>query len=223
VASGDTPQVSDLPQLPREAFRKRDASPDPLFYAAPRFVTHIDDTAIAAVTGLYREVLPSGGVILDLMSSWVSHLPKEVPYAAVIGHGLNAEELAANPRLTASFVQDLNTDPALPLDTASIDAVTMCVSVQYLQNPVAVLREVARVLRPGAPVIITFSNRCFPTKAVAIWSVLVGEDRARLVDLYLEHAGFTNVERLMPVPEDGPSDPLHAVIGRTETTSVQPK
>jgi hypothetical protein len=112
VRTDQAPSVDHLPELPREAFRKHDASPDPLFYAAPRFVTHIDDTAIAAVTDLYRDVLPPGGALLDLMSSWVSHLPGEVPYAAVIGHGLNVQELAANPRLTASFVQDLNPWPA---------------------------------------------------------------------------------------------------------------
>jgi len=102
------------------------------------------------------------------MSSWVSHLPAEAAYGAVTGHGLNAEELAANPRLTQRFVQDLNVDPILPFETASVDAALICVGVQYLQNPVAVLREVARVLMSGAPVVITFSNRCFPTKAVAI-------------------------------------------------------
>lgn len=211
--------VGHLPELPREAFRKQDASPDPLFYVTPRFVTHIDDTAIAAVTGLYREVLPTGGAILDLMSSWVSHLPNEAHYAAVVGHGLNAQELSANPRLTTSFVQDLNTDPTFPLETASIDAATVCASVQYLQDPVAVLREVARVLRPGAPIVITFSNRCFPTKAVAIWSALSGEDQARLVGLYLQHARFAEVKSYVLVREGGPSDPLRAVIGRMAVDS----
>ena len=223
MKTGKATPASDLPELPPEAFAKHDASPDPLFYAAPRFVTHIDDAAVAAVRALYREVLPPSGTVLDLMSSWVSHLPDETAYAAVIGHGLNAQELAANPRLTASFVQDLNADPTLPLETASIDAATICVSVQYLQDPVAVLREVSRVLRPGAPVIITFSNRCFPTKAVAIWSALVGEDHARLIGLYLQHAGFAELESLVLLPEGGPSDPLRAVIGRTAVSSASPQ
>lgn len=206
-----------LPELPPEAFGKHDTSPDPLFYAAPRFVTHIDDVAIAAVTDLYRKVLPNRGAILDLMSSWVSHLPEEVTYDAVIGHGLNAQELEANRRLTSSFVQDVNYDPTLPLETASIDAATICVSVQYLQDPVAVLREVARVLRPASPVIITFSNRCFPTKAVAIWSALTGPEHSRLVGLYLQHASFSNVETSVLVPESALGDPVRAVIGRTAT------
>ncbi|WP_376098952.1 methyltransferase domain-containing protein [Roseomonas sp. CCTCC AB2023176] len=203
-----------LPELPPGAFRKPDASPDPLFYGQPRFVTHIDDAAIGAVTALYREVLPAGGRILDLMSSWVSHLPEEVAYAEVIGHGLNAEELAANPRLTRHFVQDLNADPRLPLDDASLDGAGCCVSVQYLQRPLEVLSDLARALRPGAPVAITFSNRCFPTKAVAVWSALDDAGHVALVDLYLRRAGFASVEAR--VLRDGRrSDPLYAVIGRT--------
>ncbi|TXM72982.1 methyltransferase domain-containing protein [Methylobacterium sp. WL12] len=209
------PRVTSLPELPPEAFAKQDPAPDALFYAQPRFVTHIDDGAIQAVTDLYRDLLPPGGHILDLMSSWVSHLPPEVPFAAVIGHGLNARELAANPRLTTSFVQDLNGDPSLPIATASVDAVLICVGVQYLQDPVAVLREVARVLVPGAPVIVTFSNRCFPTKAVAIWQAVRGDDQARLIALYLRHAGFPEIAMQVVVPDGAGGDPLRAVIGRT--------
>jgi SAM-dependent methyltransferase len=207
--------MTTLSELPPEAFAKQDQSPDALFYAQPRFVTHIDDPAIEAVTDLYRMLLPPGGRILDLMSSWVSHLPAEVAYSAVIGHGLNISELVANPRLTEHFLKDLNTDPMLPLETASIDAALICVGVQYLQDPVAVLREVARVLRPGAPLIITYSNRCFPTKAVAIWRAVSGADHARLIDLYLRHAGFSAIEARAVLPEDGSSDPLYAVVGRT--------
>jgi SAM-dependent methyltransferase len=203
-----------LPQLPPAAFRKADPSPDPLFYAQPRFVAHIDEGAVAAVTALYREVLPPGGVILDLMSSWISHLREEAGYAEVVGHGMNAEELAANPRLDRWFVQDLNAAPTLPLADGSVDAATICVSVQYLQRPVEVFAGLERVLRPGAPVVITFSNRCFPTKAVAIWSALDGPGQCALVELYLRHAGFAAVEAR--VLRDGrQGDPLWAVIGRT--------
>jgi SAM-dependent methyltransferase len=132
-------------------------------------VYHIDDHAVSVLTGLYREILPAGGVLLDLMSSWVSHLPPDIDYAEVIGHGMNAEELAANPRLKRWFVQDLNRDTMFPLADNSVDAAMICVSIQYLQQPLAVLREAARVLRPGGPIVISFSNRCFWTKAVAIW------------------------------------------------------
>src|SRR5215213_4558018 len=115
--------TDDLPELPADAFARWDTGRDPLFYAVPRFVTHIDDQAIAAVTALYRRLFPPGGTILDLMSSWVSHLPEKIAFAEVVGHGLNRAELAANPRLTRFFVQDLNEGPRLPLDTDAFDGV----------------------------------------------------------------------------------------------------
>jgi len=205
--------TSELPQLPPGAFAKEDPEDDAAFYVEARLTTHIDDEAIAALTQFYRRVLPPGGAILDLMSSWVSHLPPDVEYGEVIGHGMNAEELAANPRLSRWFVQDLNRDPVLPLADASLDAAMICVGVQYLEQPVAVLSDLARALRPGAPVVISFSNRCFPTKAVAVWRALDGAGHARLVELYLREAGFADiaVHRL----RDGwTSDPLTVVIGR---------
>jgi SAM-dependent methyltransferase len=208
-------EMEDALGLPRDAFSKLDPEDDAVFYEPPRLVCHIDDGAIAALTGFYRTILPSGGVLLDLMSSWVSHLPPEIGYAQVIGHGMNATELAANPRLSRWFVQDLNRDTSLPLDAASIDAAMICVSIQYLQQPVAVLREVARVLRPGAPLVVSFSNRCFWTKAVAIWRELDDDGHAHLVELYLRHAGFTRIEthRLAEWVEDV-SDPMTAVVDR---------
>src|SRR5438552_2951174 len=130
---------------------------------------------------------------------------------------MNAVELAANPRLSRWFVQDLNRDTNLPLEATSVDAAMICASIQYLQQPVAVLRELARVLRPGAPLVVSFSNRCFWTKAVAIWRQLDDEGHARLVELYLRHAGFTRIEthRLTEWVEDV-SDPMTAVVGRVE-------
>jgi SAM-dependent methyltransferase len=201
--------------LPEGAFGKIDAEEDELFYEPPRLVCHIDDGAIAALTGFYRGILPAGGVLLDLMSSWVSHLPPEIIYAEVVGHGMNAEELAANPRLSRWFTQNLNRDSRLPLADGSLDAAMICVSVQYLQQPVAVLREVARVLRPGSPLVISFSNRCFWTKAVAIWRALDDDGHARLVERYFRHAGFEQIEthRLAEWVEDV-SDPMAAVVGR---------
>ncbi len=204
----------DLPELPPEAFLKEDTSPDPQFYQQPRFVTHIDESAVAAVTGLYRTVFPAGGTVLDLMGSWVSHLPPEVTYAEVIGHGMNEEELKVNPRYTRWFQQDLNADPILPLADASIDAAAICVSVQYLQRPVAVFSEVRRVLKPGGAFAITFSNRCFPTKAITIWLHLPMGQHSRLVSLYLDRADFASIEPLVLIPPGLPGDPLWAVIGR---------
>ena len=207
--------AEELPGLPTAAFAKLDAEPDELFYEPARLVTHIDDGAIAALTEFYRSVLPAGGVILDLMSSWVSHLPPEIRYAEVIGHGMNREELAANPRLDRWFVQNLNRDTGLPLSEASVDAAMICVSIQYLERPVTVLREVRRVLRPAAPLLIGFSNRCFWTKAVAVWRALDDAGHAGLVESYLRQAGFAGIEshHLREWIEDE-SDPLFAVVGR---------
>ena len=203
--------MEQLPGLPPSAFDKADPSPDAEFYDYPRFVTHIDDTAIAAVTQVYREILPPGGALLDLMSSWVSHLPEDVAYRSVIGHGMNAEELAANPRLARWFVQDLNAESALDLVDDGLDGACLCVSVQSLQRPVDVFREVRRVLRPGAPFVVSFSNRCFPTKAVAIWQAFSGPDQQRLVGAYMRAAGFGDVAQRAMTPPG--ADPLWVVIG----------
>jgi hypothetical protein len=201
--------------LPQGAFGKIDTEEDEVFYEPPRLVYHIDENAVAALTQFYRTVLPSGGVLLDLMSSWVSHLPPEIDFAEVIAHGMNAEELAANPRISRWFVQNLNRDQRLPLADDSVDTAMICVSVQYLEQPVALLREVARVLRPASPLVISFSNRCFWTKAVAIWRALDDEGHAHLVERYLRAAGFERIEthRLAEWVEDV-SDPMIAVVGR---------
>ena len=206
--------IEDEDRLPSGVFTKLDTEDDEFFYEPPRLVCHIDDGAIAALTVFYRRVLPADGVLLDLMSSWVSHLPPEIDYKEVIGHGMNATELAANPRLSRWFVQNLNREAKLPLAGASLDAAMICVSIQYLQQPVAVLREVARLLRQGSPLVVSFSNRCFWTKAVAIWRALDDEGHTRLVERYLRDAGFARIEthRLAEWVEDV-SDPMFAVVG----------
>ena len=202
-----------LPELPPGAFRKEDGGDDAEFYSPTRLVTHIDEAATDALTAFYRATLPAGGVVLDLMSSWVSHLPPEVTFSEVIGQGMNAEELKSNPRLTRSFVQNLNRTPSLPLEAESCDAALCCVGVQYLQHPVEVFTDVLRVLRPGAPFIVSFSNRCFPTKAVAIWRSLDAQGHAALVSLYLERAGFADI-RAEVLQDGSKSDPLIALTGR---------
>jgi len=202
-----------LPELPNGAFLKEDGGDDANFYAPARLVTHIDEAATQALTAYYRATLPAGGVLLDLMSSWVSHLPPEVAFAEVIGQGMNAEELRSNPRLSRSLVQDLNRNPVLQLEADSCDAALCCVGVQYLQRPLEVFAELSRILRPGAPFIVSFSNRCFPTKAVAIWRSLDARGHSALVRLYLERAGFRDIRA--EVLRDGfESDPLIAITGR---------
>ncbi|HSK99377.1 MAG TPA: methyltransferase domain-containing protein [Rubrobacteraceae bacterium] len=206
-------------RLPPGAFRRYDESPDEEFYRLPRYVTHIDDGAIAAVTQLYREFFPPGGEILDLMSSWISHLPPEVEYRRVVGLGINEAELRSNERLDAYLVRNLNKEPHLPFGDAEFDGVGICVSIDYLTRPVEVLREVGRVLRVGSPAIITFSNRCFPSKAVAIWHQLDARGHMQLVERYLEEAGnFNDIASLDRSPRRVFSDPLYAVIGKSSGT-----
>ena len=202
-----------LPELPPAAFATQDESDDTDFYVPVRLVSHIDEAATQALTAYYRAALPAGGVLLDLMSSWVSHLPEDVSFAEVIGQGMNAEELRSNPRLSQSFVQNLNSNPVLPLEANSCDAALCCVGVQYLQRPLEVFAEVLRALQPGAPFIVNFSNRCFPSKAVAVWRSLDASGHAALVSLYLERTGFHDISA--DVLRDGSqSDPLTAVMGR---------
>jgi SAM-dependent methyltransferase len=206
---------------PEEAFRRTDEGPDEEFYQTPRLVTHIDDRAIAAVTQLYREFFPPDGEILDLMSSWISHLPPEVAYRRVIGLGMNEVELRRNERLDSYVIQNLNSNPILPFGSGEFDGAGICVSVDYLTRPVEVLREVGRVLKVGAPLIITFSNRCFPTKAIEIWHRLDDAGRMRLVEGYLKEAGnFRDIQSQDRSPRRLFSDPLYAVVGRS--TGTQP-
>ncbi len=195
----------------RRAFERSDESADAGFYVAPRFVEHIDDGAIAAVTQLYRERIPAGSSVLDLMSSWVSHLPPERTYARVVGLGMNAVELARNSQLDAYAVHDLNTNPMLPFSDASFDAATICVSIQYLIRPVDVIRDLARVLRPGASLTIVFSNRCFPTKAIVAWRKLDDFGHCALVARYVHDAGgWSDIAAFDCSPPHG--DPLFAVV-----------
>ncbi len=205
--------MTDDADLPPGSFEKDDVGDDLAFYAPPRLVTHIDEVAVAALTDFYRELLPEGGRILDLMSSWVSHLPADRRYQEVVGHGMNAEELAANPRLDRWFVADLNADPVLPLEDREFDAALVCVGVQYLQRPFEVFAEVLRVLAPGAPLVVSYANRCFPTKAVTIWRSLDMRGQASLIGLYMRRAGFTEVQARV-LSDGAHGDPLIAVVGR---------
>ena len=204
--------VSEAPFLP-EHFRRQDERDDRLFYGVPRLVTHIDDAAIEAVRRLYAELLPPDGAILDLMSSWKSHLPDGMPRRRVVGLGLNEMELRENDQLDAWVVHDVNHDPRLPFEDEQFDAVVMAVSVQYLVRPIEVFREVRRVLRPGGPFVVTYSNRLFPEKAVAIWCARTAEERARLIAAYFHYAGgWEEIIAQDHSPRLGPpSDPLYAV------------
>lgn len=177
-------------QMDQRWFTREDPSPDPDFYAEPRFTVHIDEWAIEAVTDAYRNLLPAGGKILDLMSSWRSHLPVDVSFSYVVGLGMNAEEMADNPQLCDYVVQDLNAGPdRLPFEDEEFDGAVVTVSVQYLTRPVHTFGEVWRVLKPGAPLVVTYSNRCFPTKAVRAWLATNETQHANLIASYFNSSG----------------------------------
>jgi SAM-dependent methyltransferase len=200
--------------LSPEAYARQDEAPDARFYDLARKVVHLDDGAIAALGRLYAEVLPDGGRLLDLMSSWRSHLPAPARFDDVAGLGLNAAEMADNPQLSRHVVHDLNRDPRLPFPDDEFDGAMCAVSIQYLTHPVLVFREVRRVLRPRAPFVVSFSNRCFPTKAVAVWLGTSDRQHLTLVRAYFDAAGgFTDVTDEDRSPgADG--DPLYAVWAR---------
>jgi len=187
---------------------RADPSADPRFYAAPRFVQHLDDGALAAVGELYAE-LGLDGDVLDLASSWVSH--HRSPPRRLVALGLNAEELAANEAAAEHVVHDLNAEPTLPFDDEAFDAVTICASIDYLVQPLEVLREAARVLRPEGLFVATFSNRCFPTKAVRGWLLADEPERVAIVRDYLARSGvFEQACSQLRTPA-GAGDPLYAV------------
>jgi len=179
------------------------------------FTRQIDAAAIAAITALYREILPPGGAILDLMSGWVSHLPPEIPYSRVAGVGADARELAENPFLDEWHVQDLNCNPNLPFATAEFDGAAICVAVQHLTRPCEVIREAGRVLKPGAPLIVTFSNRCVPTPAIGCWCLLDDAGHLCLIAQHFVQAGNWGDIRCLDRTPPGGGDPLYAVIGRS--------
>ena len=200
-------------RLPANFFERMDTAPDDEFYREPRFVQHIDEVTIEALTAWYRDFLFAGADVLDLMSSWVSHYPREMALGRVAGLGMNAAELGANPRLTEHCVHDLNLEPELPFDSAAFDRATVAVSIQYLVRPVEAMRSVARVLRPGGRLGIAMSHRMFPTKAIRAFHQMPPGERVRLVGAYLVLGGFRNVAFADRSPPAG--DPLWILTGET--------
>ncbi len=209
-----------------DSYARLDPRPDPLFYSAPRLVQYIDSAAIAVVAGIYERFLQPGMQVLDLMSSWVSHLPESCGDLTVTGLGMNALELEQNPRLRERVVQDINADAVLPYEDAAFDAVLCSLSVEYLIRPFEVFAEVARVLRPGAPFVLTFSERWFPSKVIQLWVDIHPFERMAVVLDYFRASGLydgigTESRRGLPCPEDGTyaatqpeADPVYAVWGR---------
>lgn len=184
-----------------DPFARLDPSDDRRFYAVDRKVTHIEAGAIEALRRRYSALVPPRGRVLDLMSSWRSHLPTGL--GEVVGLGMNGAEMNDNPQLDSWLVHDLNREPWLPFGDAEFDAVVCAVSVQYLVRPVEVFIDVGRVLRPSGRVVVSFSNRCFPTKAIAAWLATTDDGHRRLVRGYLEEAGFRDVvDEQVPTTDD---------------------
>ncbi len=196
--------------LPPALFDRLDNAPDRLFYLQPRFVAHIDEATIAALTSFYGERLYEGAAVLDLMSSWISHLPATPQLARVAGLGMNAAELAENPRLDDHVVHDLNADQALPYASDAFDFVMIAVSIQYLVQPIEVFKEIARVLRIGGQLIISTSHRCFPTKAIRAFHEHSVKDRIGLIAEYIRRTGGFGDPELIDRSPQG-ADPLWLV------------
>jgi hypothetical protein len=199
--------------FPPGAFRRENEQDDRLFYVQPRRVVHLDAPALSVLSRLYGAVVPVGGCVLDLMASWRTHLPPSFAGTA-IGLGLNGQEMQDNPQLSQALVQDLNREPTLPFNDGAFDSVLCAVSVQYLTQPVEVFQEVRRTLKLGGSFIVSFSNRCFPEKAVALWRAANDRQHVALVVAYFEASGglgraWSDVSEYAHTPPAG--DPLYAV------------
>jgi len=198
--------------FPDAYFRRHDESDDSNFYVYPRKVVHIDDGAIAKLRETYSDLLPKNGIILDLMSSWRSHYPDDLNPTRVDALGMNANEMVENPQLDNHIVHNLNRNPILPYDNDTYDAVTCAVSVQYLTNPIKVFAEVNRVLVQGGVFVVSFSNRCFPTKAAAVWTAMNDLQHVALVTGYFEASGSWR-DINTSIQNKGNHDPMYIVWG----------
>jgi ubiquinone/menaquinone biosynthesis C-methylase UbiE len=194
-------------------YLREDESDDSLFYVTPRFEKHIDDETIDAITRAYGEYLKPGSVVLDLMSSWISHLPENMHFEKVSGLGMNEEELKANKRLNDFVVHDLNRTPDLPYSSNQFDAVLIAVSIQYLIRPVEVFKSIGRVLKPDGVCMVSTSHRIFPSKVIRAFTLLPAAERCRLVASYFEFSGgFQPVDILDRSPLS--ADPLWIIMAR---------
>jgi hypothetical protein len=211
--------VKEWPETPPfrpEDFLRSDSGDDSSFYMVPRLVYHIDEPAVAALTQYYRNNIPKGSDILDICSSWVSHYPLEFPktMGKVCAMGMNGLELQFNDQLTGGYkAKDLNNDPSFPYPDESFDVVTCVVSIDYLVDPIQVLKEAHRVLRKGGKVILSQSNRCFPSKAISMWLKMNDRQHLELIDGYLQYAGGFEPRKALDISATvvGYRDPMFIV------------
>ena len=204
-------QKTLIDRLPAHMFNRQDDSADETFYSSPRMVNHIDDATINEITKFYRETLSPEHELLDLMSSWVSHLPADINYKKVTGLGMNLDELNANVLLDQVLVHNLNKTPVMPFSDASFNAVMIVVSIQYLTRPFEVFEEIQRVLKPEGRCIVAMSHRLFPTKAIYAFQTLAPQDRVELVKEYMRRGGLSEIEFLDRSPQN--ADPLWIIQG----------
>lgn len=204
------------PFTPKD-FERADEIFDGSFYAVPRFVYHIDEPAVASLTQFYRKNIKPKSDILDICSSWVSHYPLEFPtvMGRISGTGMNKLELQANDQLSDWEQKDLNEDPKLPYPDNSFDIVTCVVSIDYMNKPMEILKEVHRVLRKGGKVIISQSNRCFPSKAISMWLTMNDRQHLELINGYFQYAGGFESRKAFDITADLPDgsyrDPMFII------------
>ena len=206
---------------------KSDISDDEIFYQQPRFVHHLSDSFRNRLTSLYSEYLLNHHIILDLMSSWVSHLPSNISYKKVIGHGMNEAELSSNERLDRFFVQNLNKKQNMPIEDSSVDVGLIVAGWQYLQYPEKVSLELSRVIKSDSLLIISFTNRAFWTKAPNIWTYSSEEKRIEYVTSVLISNGWRIEKILNEKTQDkklfgfysSESDPFFSVIARNNKSN----
>ena len=205
-------------EYPESSFDREDESDDSLFYLEPRLLVHIDDAAINELGKYLFDQLPEGATILDLMSSWRSHIPGNIVIGEVYGLGMNSEEMSNNPQLDHWIVKDINKDPKLPYEENLFDAVIVVVSVQYITDPIEIFKEVIRVLKKNGKFHVVYSNRMFPTKATKIWKVFDDIERASLIGSYFANSGGWSVPNAVNLSPRGhiTSDPLYAVSAQKE-------
>ena len=203
---------------PQDSFRKDDETDDELFYVEPRLVVHVDDNAINSIQSYYSKVFPENAIVLDLMSSWKSHFPKNKQFKKTIGLGLNAIEMENNPGLDEFLVQNINVDPTLPFEANYFDAVVIVVSIQYVSKPIELFQEIARILKTDCFCHVIYSNRMFPTKAVWLWKALSDDMRAQLIASYFHSTNHFSKPEFKNITEvTGSSiDPVFVVSSKKQ-------
>jgi SAM-dependent methyltransferase len=232
-----TDNGSELNPLFRpDAFSRMDESIDTRFYETDRFVSHLDSLALKTVQHIISSlIIEKDPVILDLMAGWDSHMPDNLNASDIVGLGLNENELKKNKQLTRNIIHDLNQNPQLPFPDDTFDAVINTVSVDYMTKPIAVFKEVGRILKPGGLFLVIFSNRMFPQKAVKVWQESDESERVILVNDLFDLSGafdetFRFASKGKPRPEDDKyvndtpvSDPIYAVYAEKKGGSSQQK